>query len=110
MSYGVSGVGTSPAVSVVSGVTGGTTSLSAAQYICPIILLSGTLTSASTIVFPNVAGLWFVDVSGLAGLSGTNTLTFQSGSATTTAITSLITNSSVFIVSTYGGNTISLNV
>lgn len=110
MSHGVSGVGMTPAAASVSGVTGGTTILSAAQYLLPIIRLSGTLVSASTVVFPNAAGVWAVDVSGLSGLSGTNTLTFQSGSATTTAITSLTSLSSVYSIYTYGGNTISINV
>jgi collagen type VII alpha len=109
-SYGVSGVGDVPSNVVVSGVTGGTTNLTAAQYLNRIIRLSGTLTSASTVAFPNVAGRWEVDVSGLAGLSGTNTLTFQSGSATTTAITTLVTNSSILTITTYGSNTISINL
>lgn len=110
MSLGVNGVGLTFANTQISGLTGGTTTLSSAQYLAPIIRLSGTLTSAATIVFPNAAGMWFVDVSSLLGVSGTNTLTFQSGSATTTAVTSLTSLSSIYMISTYGGNTISINV
>ena len=67
LSMGTNGVGLLMAASSVS-ITGGTTTLSATQYLLPIIRLTGTLTSADTVVFPNVAGMWFVDIGGLVGL------------------------------------------
>lgn len=108
LSVGSGGVGLTPASSSVA-ITGGTTTLSAAQYLTPIVRLSGTLVSAETVVFPNSAGIWFVDVSALLGIGVTNTLTFQSGSATTTPLSSIAATSSIYMISTYGGNTISLN-
>jgi hypothetical protein len=87
--------------------TGGTTVLSSAQYQNPLIVLSGTLTSGATITFPNVAGFWFVSISGLT-LSG-NTLTFKSGSATSSAISTLTSTSQIFMIITRGGNTIDIN-
>jgi len=109
-SYGLLGVGDVPSNVTVSGITGGTTTLSSAQYAARILRLSGTLTSASIVVFPNATGMWLVDIGGLAGVSGVNTLTFQSGTQTTTAITALVTNSNILLISTYGSNTISMNL
>lgn len=70
----------------------GTKTPGSAVYSCPFITLTGALTGATTVAFPNVQGFWFVDISGTSGWSGTNTLTFTSGSGsivvknTTTAL------------------------
>jgi hypothetical protein len=98
-----------PANVQITGVTGGTLTITAAQYMLPLIRLSGTLTSALTVVFPNQAGKWEVSISQLAGIGVTNTVTFKSGTATTTALTSLLSTSQVPTIYTYGSNTIDIN-
>jgi hypothetical protein len=87
----------------------GTNTLTAAKYVNKLIILTGTVTGACTLVFPNVAGLWFVDVSALSGISGTNTIGFTSGSKTVTAVTTIATTDALWIVSTRGGNTMTIN-
>jgi hypothetical protein len=87
-------------------ITGGTTTLTSSQYNVPLIVLTGTLTSNSTIVLPNGSGRWEFDVSGLT--LSTFTLTFQSGSATTGAITSTSNTNDLIVISTRGSNTIAI--
>lgn len=86
--------------------SGGTTTLSAAQYVNPILAFTGTMTAAQTVVLPNKAGDWKIDVSALV-LSG-QTLTLQSGSATT-AWSTLSTNLQIAECITTGANTIACN-
>jgi hypothetical protein len=65
--------------------TGGTLSLSAAQYLFGRLGINGTLAGALTIVFPNTTGLWLLDLTGLTTGAFT-TITVQSGSASTTFV------------------------
>jgi hypothetical protein len=76
--------------------------LAAAQYECDVLVLTGTITAAIELTFPNTAGLWAVDVSGLS-LSGSGSLTLVSGSA---SVLTLHSNPDVFLmhVSTSGSN------
>lgn len=62
--------------------TGGTLTLSQAQYLFGRLGVNGTLASALTIVFPNTTGLWLLDLTGLTTGAFT-TITIQSGSAST---------------------------
>lgn len=68
------------AIGVASGAT-----LTAAQYINPIIILTGTLVSGQTVTLPNKVGaMWYFDLQGVT--LGAQTLTFSTGSGTTAAV------------------------
>jgi hypothetical protein len=62
--------------------TGGTLTLSLAQYLYGRLGVNGSLAGALTIVFPNTTGLWLLDLTGLTTGVFT-TITIQSGSAST---------------------------
>jgi hypothetical protein len=109
VSTGTAGVGLLLA-SFTQSLGPGSPTLTPTAYLHPLIILTGTLPAARTVTFPNLAGLWLVDISALTGLSGVNTLTFASGSATTTPITSLTTNSNLLLLRTTGANGISINL
>jgi hypothetical protein len=108
VSFGPNGMALTSVVK--SGLTGGTLTLAASEYRCPQIVLSGTLTSNLTVVYPNASFVSYVDVSGL--VLGAFTLTFQSGSATTTAIAASAFTSTlqIAILMSRGGNTLAVNV
>jgi hypothetical protein len=89
---------------------GSTLTLSAAQYLNPVIVFTGNVGVAKTVIFPNLPGLWLVDISAVGGISGTNTLTFESGTASTTPLTSLTTNSNLLMIKTTGANGITINL
>jgi hypothetical protein len=108
LSTGTAGVGLLLGSTTESIAGTGTTTLTPAQYLMPLIVLTGAVTGPSIVVFPNLAGLWIVDISGVTGLSALNTLTFESGSASTAPLTG--TSSNLLMVSTSGANGISLNV
>jgi len=60
----------------VSGLTGGTTTFTSAQYTPPIVILTGTLTSNQTLNFPSgVGGVWSIYNS----TTGSYTVTIGSG-------------------------------
>ena len=61
--------------------TGGSTTLSAAQYAVPVILVTGALTSAATLVLPNT-GIWMVS----NRTTGAFTLTVKTAAGTGVAI------------------------
>jgi hypothetical protein len=109
MSLGAAGVGLLFS-SVSQAITVGSIVLSPALYLHPVLVLTGAIAAARTVTFPNLPGLWLVDISGIGGISGTNTLTFASGTATTTPITSLTTNSNLLWVKTTGANGIQINL
>lgn len=106
--WGLNGFGLVPTSQSIAG--SGTTTLALAVYKFGLINLTGTLTGPAIVVFPNAIGTWLVVISVLVGLSGTNTLVFQSGSATTSALTSLTTGSTILIITTTGANGISINL
>jgi hypothetical protein len=62
--------------------TGGTLTLSVAQYLYGRLGINGSLSGALTIIFPNTTGLWLLDLTGLTTGAFT-TITIQSGSAST---------------------------
>lgn len=84
---------------------GGSFVLSAAQQGNVRTPLTGSLLGPATIVLPNVAGLYFFDVTGLT-LSASS-LTFQSGSATE-VLAALPTNGLIIVV-TGGTNTLAVS-
>jgi len=86
--------------------TTGTITLSAAQYVCPRLRVQMTLTGSITIVFPNQAGSWRLDLSGVT--FGGFTIAFKSGSTTSATVASITTTTDFVDVETYGGNTISV--
>ena len=60
----------------VSGLTGGTTTFTSAQYTPPIVILTGTLTSNQTLNFPSgVGGIWSI----YNNTTGSYTVTIGSG-------------------------------
>lgn len=85
--------------------TTGTTTLSVAQYLQTGIDF-GTITLAGniTVVFPNIVGTWFVDISRVT--TGINSITLQSGSGTV-VLGALTTNTGVLLVRCTGSNGIS---
>jgi hypothetical protein len=95
-----------PATTVAT--TGGTLSLTQAQYQYGVVRLSGTLASNLTVVLPNATGTWEFSTSLLT--LGAFTVTFSSGSASTAAVSSVSTTSQIFRVMTYGSNSIEINV
>jgi trimeric autotransporter adhesin len=102
--------GLSYAASAVILATSGTTTLTQAQYQAPLIRPPAvTLVGAITIVLPNVAGIWLFDMSNVAAISVVNTVTFQSGSATSSAISSLVSTNQIWTVVTTGSNGIAVN-
>ena len=82
-------------------ITGGTDTLNPSQYNCVKIALTGTLGSAENLVFPNINGFFYLDISGLT--LGVNTLTLQAGSGTVD-VTTLAGTTSLIFVSTNGSN------
>ena len=105
-SIGNFGLGITP---VIVPISSGSAILVANQYTSGLIVLTGTLTGATTVIFPNAAGTWLVNTASLSGVSALNTLTFQSGSATTPALTSITSAVTLFILSTLGNNSIAIN-
>jgi hypothetical protein len=88
--------------------TSGSTTLTQAQYKNPIIQIATvTLTGNATIVFPNVAGRWEVDVSNV-NLGG-HTLAMQSGASSSAGLSPTASTQIVEVV-TYGGATISVSL
>ncbi len=88
-------------------ITTGTFTLSAAQIATPFIVLTGTLSGACTLVFPNAPGFWLLDVASL--VMGANSLTLKSGTGTSFAYTSTqigstVTHPTLLVVVTQGGN------
>jgi hypothetical protein len=81
--------------------TGGTTTLTSAQASSPLVIVTGTLTSTATIVYPNLPGLGYMSVRGLT-LSG-NSLVIESGSASQT-ITSISVGTTDFLTIESGGS------
>lgn len=58
----------------------GTTTLSNSVYNCPHLKFTGTVSGASTVVFPSSVGsCWTCDFSSMSGISGTNTITVEVG-------------------------------
>jgi hypothetical protein len=86
--------------------TTGTTTLTATQYACALILLQGTLTGACTIVFPNQPGYYVVDLS--AVVFGVNSIAFKAGSTTAAALLTadVTTKRQCYTVITRGANNI----
>jgi len=79
--------GFSPAISTIA-ISGGTTTLSAAQLKTPNLVFTGTLASSETIDFGGNVGTFWLDFSGL--VFGVNAISLKNGS-TTTVITTLVT-------------------
>ena len=102
------GNGIAPGVGTQSLTAGGSITPSAAVLANPYITLTGTLGSATTVVLPNAVGMWWFDISVL-NFGGT-TLKFNSGSANTSTLSSLVTTTEIVQVFCGGGNTISINV
>jgi hypothetical protein len=117
-STGIGGVPNDPNVidmpwawtSSTQAVTGGTFTPTISQTSSPLIILTGTLTSSLSVVFPNQAGFWLVDVAGLT--LGAFTVTFKSGTGASTALTAGVLTSTVQVVMvvTEGANTIRINL
>ena len=94
-----------------SGCSGSPVTLTAAQMSTPVIQLTGTgaFTTVGCVVLPNAAGFWIFDISGLSSDLSTDGLQFQSGSATSSVITSSLTaQTQLAIVVTRGSNTVSI--
>lgn len=86
----------------------GNTTFTQAQYQSPLISINSiTLTGAVTLILPNVAGVWLVDIS-LITLGGF-TVAFKSGTATSATISSIPGTTQVVMVRTTGSNGISIN-
>lgn len=87
----------------------GNTTLTQPQYQNPLLTIgSVTLVGNAVLVFPNVRGIWFVDISAIT--LGGNTLAFKSGTATSPTISTITTTSTIVMISTTGSNGISINV
>jgi hypothetical protein len=83
--------------------------MSAAQATLPVIVINTvTLVGGATITFPNIAGIWWVDISKISGIN--NVLTFKSGSGTCGTINALTTNDNVIEVLAEGSNVCLLNL
>lgn len=78
--------------------------LTSAQYNCPLIALTGTLTALVTLVFPNVSGQWDLDVTSLS-TSGAGGLQVKSGSQTVQILHSTPDVTAIRIL-TSGSNTV----
>jgi hypothetical protein len=86
----------------------GTTTLTQAQYQFPLLECTGTLTGQITLVFPNVAGFWMLDVSQVVGNSHTVTIESGSGSATITLGAGASSTSTLYFVSCTGSNQVTV--
>jgi hypothetical protein len=76
------------------------------EYNLPTIQITGTVDAASTLTFPNLAGLWFLDTTGVTfGPEGA--LTLASGSATLIVGTEDTPPPTLIVVRTTGANQIS---
>jgi hypothetical protein len=102
------GNGLTPGVGTQSCTAGGSITPTAAVLANPYITLTGTLGSNTTIVLPNAVGMWWFDISGLT--FGGDTLKFNSGTANTSTISSLVTTTEIVQVFCGGGNTIAMNL
>jgi len=90
------------------GTSGGTITPSAATAIYPVITLTGTIPAGgTTLTMPNVAGLWWLDVT---SLTFNGILTFKSGSGTCGTISSLTTNDNLIELVALGSNTCRINL
>jgi len=84
-------------------------SLIQSQWKFPIIDLSTvTLTGATSITFPSLSRVWFVDISKVT--LGGGSLTFKCGSATSAAITIATTSQLVMVRCFASGTAISINL
>lgn len=87
----------------------GNTTLTQPQYQNPLLTIGTvTLVGNAVLIFPNVRGIWFVDISAIT--LGGNTLAFKSGTATSPTISTITTTSTIVMISTTGSNGISINV
>lgn len=89
--------------------TTGTVTLAAAQLLKQCVQFTGTLTGNIVVVVPNGVASYQFDFS--AVVLSSHTITIQSGSATTAALTnsnvgSTLTTTQLTYVQTYGGNTV----
>lgn len=82
----------------------GTTTLTQPEYQFPTLVASTvTLTGAVTIVFPNVSGIWLLDLSNVTYAG--NSVTVQSGTATLLLNTSAVSaGTQIFFVKANGSN------
>jgi hypothetical protein len=83
----------------------GTTTPTPSQLAYPVLHGTGTLTGAVTLAMPNATGLWYVDLTAMSGVSGTNTITIKSGTGACSAITSVSGGvTGYFVVTNPGGS------
>lgn len=87
--------------------TTGTITFSSAQYICPIIPLSMSLTGNLTLVFPNSVGIYFVDNTQVT--FGGHAIIYKNAGGTTTSPGSQTPVVVTVLVNPRGGNTISVS-
>jgi hypothetical protein len=106
--FTLGGNGFAPGVGTQACTAGGSITPTATVLANPYITLTGTLGSNTTIVLPNAVGMWWFDISGLT--FGGDTLKFNSGTANTSTISSLVTTTEIVQVFCGGGNTISMNL
>lgn len=106
---GPAGIGLANQSVTITASSNTTFTLTAAQYQRPMILLTGTLTSAAvaTVAFPNVTAMWWVDDSGVTFTSGSINFTCGGGTASA-SVSSLVTTSEIMMVSCRG-TTVSLH-
>ncbi len=80
---------------------GGTTTLSAAKYSCPILQLTDSgLTSGATLVLPSTTALYMIDTTGVS--FGAQTLTIEGAGGTTKTVSRVAASGTVFWVYVYG--------
>lgn len=85
--------------------TSGTTTLSGGQLQTPMITYTASLSNNITIVFPNAAGFWFLDLAGV--VLNAHTVSVQSGS-TTVVLPTTTTTKNLFMIRTQGSNVIAI--
>lgn len=106
--FTLGGNGFAPGVGTQACTAGGSITPTSTVLANPYITLTGTLGSNTTIVLPNAVGMWWFDISALT--FGGDTLKFNSGSANTATISSLVTTTEIVQVFCGGSNTISMNL
>ena len=112
--YGFDGYGMFCEQASVSVATTGTVNLTAAEVLCPYIVVSGTMTGNVTLQFPgtvasNTTRMWHLDLNGV--VFATHTLTFSIGTGSTPAtLTALTTNSNVVTLFAPSANVCYLNL
>ena len=101
---GIGGAGMTLNATSVAKVTP-TLTLSASQYILPLIRITGALTAAMTIAMPNIAGVWWFDLSAVTGAYAIGWTCGSSGSSST--VTAPVAgNLAIVMVVTAGSNAI----